>query len=154
MTAVRLRGDEYRKRAIEVHRRHFNGELIKDLADEYNAHPDVVGRWIKHGRRYDAPHMDDRDTQRDELNGILWAEILEATEADDPKALVPLIDRYTKMNGLDHAHRLQEAHLQLHAAQVRLLSDAMTTALEAADIPIPQRRRVLELIASGGSEST
>lgn len=150
MTAVRLRGNDYRNRAIEAHRRHVDGELIKDIADSYDAHPDVVARWIKHGRRFDAPNMDARDEQREELNGILWAEILEATEADDPKALVPLVDRLTKMNGLDHSHRVEEAKLQLDAARVRLLAERMTQALEGADIPIEQRRKVLELIAHAG----
>jgi transposase len=147
MTAVRLRGNDYRQRAIEVHRRHLDGELIKDIADDYNAHPDVVGRWIKHGRRYDAPNMDDRDGQRTELNGILWAEILEATEADDPKALVPLVDRLTKMNGLDHSHRVQEAQLHLDAARIRLMAERMGKALDAAGVPPDQQIKVLELVA-------
>lgn len=154
MTAVRLRGNDYRQRAIELHRRHLNGETLTELAAEYECHYDVMRRWIKHGRRYDAPDMDDRDTQRRELTGILWAEILQAADEGDTKALPALLDRLSKFNGLDHAHRVQEAHLQLHAAQVKLLSDAMTTALEAADIPIPQRRKVLELIASGGEPTT
>lgn len=152
MTAARLRGNDYRQRAIEVHRRHRDGELIKDIANEYDAHPDVVGRWIKHGRRYDAPNMDDRDTQREEITGILWAEILEATEDGDTKSLPALIDRMAKLNGLDHTHRVQEAQLQLDAARVKLLADAMSNALEQAEVPVPQRRRVLELIANANSE--
>jgi hypothetical protein len=127
-----------------------DGESFEALAEEYECHYDVMRRWVKHGRRYDAPDMDDRDGQRGELNGILWAEILEATEADDPKALVPLVDRLSKMNGLDHAHRVQEAQLQLDAARITLLGQRMAEALKAADIPPEQQVKVLELVAGNG----
>lgn len=147
MTAVRLRGNDYRTRAIEVHRRHYDGETFEALAEEYECHYDVMRRWVKDGRKYDAPHMDDRDAQREQLTGILWAEILETAEDGDAKALPALLDRLAKFNGLDHAHRVQEAQLQLDAAKVRMLATVMTTALEQAEVPIPQRKRVLELIA-------
>jgi transposase-like protein len=147
MTAVRLRGNDYRQRAIDVHQRHIAGETYEELADEYGCHYDVMRRWVKHGRRYDAPDMDDRDEQRAQATGILWAEILEASEEGDTKALPPLLDRLAKMNGLDHAHRVQEAQLKLDAAKVQMLSNLMLTALEQAEVEIPKRRKVLELIA-------
>lgn len=152
MTAVRLRGNDYRQRAIEVHRRHYDGETYEALAAEYDCHYDVMRRWVKHGRRYDAPHMDDRDNQRAQATAILWAEILEASDNGDTKSLPALLDRLAKMNGLDHAHRVQEAQLQLDAAKVRMLSDLMLTALEQADVEVPKRRKVLELIANANDQ--
>jgi transposase-like protein len=151
MTAVRLRGNDYRQRAIDVHRRHIDGETFEELAAEFGCHYDVMRRWVKHGRRYDAPDMDDRDEQRKQATGILWAEILEATDDGDTKALPGLIDRLAKMNGLDHAHRVQEAQLKLDAAKVQMLSDLMLAALEQAEVEIPKRRKVLELIANASN---
>lgn len=146
MTAVRLRGNDYRTRAIEVHRRNIGGETLTELAEEYACSHEAMRLWVKHGRRYDAPDMDDRDGQRAEANSILWGEIWEATEKGDGKEVVVLLDRLSKFNGLDHSHRVQEAKLQLDAARIQLMSTTMTKALEGAEVPVSQRRKVLELM--------
>jgi hypothetical protein len=135
--------------ADEIATRLEAGESVTALATEYGLSRVTVWRRANQGLAARMPHMDDREEQRQEINALLWAEVMEATQKGDTRNLVPLLDRMAKMNGLDHAHRVEEAKLQLDAARVQLLSTAMTQALEQADIPIPQRRKVLELIANG-----
>lgn len=153
MTTVRLRGTDHIERAKTVCQRHLDGEDIQEMADEYGCHYDVMRRWIKTGRRYIHPDMNDRDAQRQEANSILWAEIVEATEAGDSKEVVILLDRLAKFNGLDHSHRVQEAKLHLQAAEIQLMSTTMTKALEGANVPVAQRREVLELMIAYANNS-
>lgn len=134
--------------ADEIATRLEAGESVTVLAAEYGLSRITIWRRANQGIAARMPSMNDQDSQREELNAIVWTQIMEATDKGDVKALIPLLERVAKMNGLDHSHRVQEAQLQLDAARVRLLADAMTTALEKAEIPVKQRRKVLELIAS------
>jgi neutral trehalase len=136
--------------ADEIATRLEAGESVTALAAEYGLSRITVWRRGNQGIAARMPGMDDRDEARAEITAILWTEIMEATQTNDRKALVPLLDRYARMNGLDHSHRVEEAKLQLDAVRVKLLSDAMTNALEQAEVSIPQRRKVLELIANAG----
>lgn len=134
--------------ADEIATRLEAGESVTALATEYGLSRITIWRRANQGISVRMPNMDDQDGQREELNAIVWQQIMEATQKNDVKSLIPLLERVAKMNGLDHSHRVQEAQLQLDAARVKLIANAMTTALEKADIPIAQRRKVLELIAN------
>lgn len=125
------------------------GEKINDLAEEYGVTRMTLWRWNNQALAEAMPHMDNRDEWREELTGVLSEALQNACESGDDKAIVSLIDRLSKLNGLDHAHRVQEAQLQLHAAQVKLIADTMKQALETAGVDLEQRKRVLEAIAHG-----
>lgn len=131
----------------EVCLRLARGEKVNDLADEYGVTRMTIWRWNNQATAEAMPHMDDREEWREELTGVISEALQKACEAGDDKAIVSLIDRLAKLNGLDHTHRVQEAHLQLHAAQVTLMADTMKQALETAGVSLEQRREVLELIA-------
>lgn len=124
------------------------GESVTALATEYGLSRYTIWRRGNQGIAARMPDMDDTETQRREATAIVWSQIMEATERGDTQALIPLLDRLAKFNGLDFSHRVQQAQLQLDAARIRLMSEKMTTALEAAGIPVPQRRAVLELMVS------
>lgn len=136
------------KQADEIATRLDNGEKVTDLATEYGISRITLWRRGNQGIAARMPHMDDDQESREELTGILWRRIAVASEKGDDKALVMLVDRLNKMNGFDHTHRIDLARLKLDAARIELMATAMTKALEQADVPIPQRKRVLELIAN------
>lgn len=136
--------------ADEIATRLEAGESVTALATEYGLHRQTIWRRANQGIAARMPGMDDRDGQRAEINALLWAEVMEATDKGDVRSLVPLLDRMAKMNGLDHSHRVEEAKLQLDAARVTLLAQRMAEALKAADIPPEQQVKVLELVAGNG----
>jgi hypothetical protein len=136
------------KQANEIATRLDAGESVTQLATEYGLERTTIWRRGNQGIAARMPHMDDDTESREELTGILWKRIAACSEKGDDKALVMLVDRLNKMNGFDHTHRIDLARLRLDAARIELMSQAMTRALEQADVPIPQRRRVLELIAN------
>lgn len=136
--------------ADEIATRLEAGESVTALAAEYGLHRQTIWRRANQGIASRMPDMDDRDGQRAEINALLWAEVMEATDKGDVRSLVPLLDRMAKMNGLDHTHRVEEAKLQLDAARVTLLAQRMAEALKAADIPPEQQVKVLELVAGNG----
>lgn len=123
------------------------GEKINDLAEEYGVTRMTLWRWNNQATAEAMPHMDDRDEWREELTGVLAEALQNACESGDDKGIVSLIDRLAKLNGLDHAHRVQEAQLQLDAARVRLLAERMGQALDAAGVPTEQQIKVLEHVA-------
>lgn len=136
-----------RKQADEIATRLDAGESVTDLANEYGLHRQTIWRRANQGIGARFPGMDDRDESREEITAMLWRRIETNFEKGDDKTVALLLERLTKLNGLDHTHRLQEAQLNLDAARIRLMAERMAAALEEADIPISQRRKVLELIA-------
>lgn len=135
-----------RKQADEIATRLDAGETVNALATEYGLSRITIWRRANQGIGARFPSMDDRDQSREETTAILWRNIMAADQAGDRKELVTLLDRYSRMNGLDHTHRVQEAQLHLDAARVRLLAERMGEALDAANIPVEQRRAVLEAL--------
>lgn len=133
--------------ADEIATRLEAGESVTALAAEYGLSRVTVWRRANQGLAARMPNMDDDSESRQELTGILWNRIAAASEKGDDKALVMLVDRLNKMNGFDHTHRVDLARLRLDAAKIELLAQTMTKALEAAEVSLPQRRKVLEAIA-------
>lgn len=134
----------------EVAVRLANGESPKDVADDYGISRITLWRWNNQAIAEAMPHMDDRDEWREELTGVLSDRIQAASSKGDDRSLVALIDRLSRLNGLDHTHRVDEARLQLDAARIRMLADRMGNALDAAGIPEDQQIKVLEQIAANG----
>lgn len=135
-----------RKQADEIASRLDAGENVTDLASEYGLSRVTVWRRANQGIGSRFPGMDDRDESREEITAMLWRRVEVNFEKGDDKTVALLLERLAKLNGLDHAHRLQEAQLRLDATRIRLLADRMGQALDAAGIPIEQRRAVLEAL--------
>lgn len=134
----------------EVALRVAQGDKITDLAEEYGISRITLWRWNNQAIAEAMPHMDDRDEWREELTGVLSDRIHTCSIKGDDRNLVSLIDRLTKLNGLDHSHRVDEARLKLDAARIRLLAERMGHALEAAGVPPDQQERVLEALTTDG----
>lgn len=132
----------------EVALRLATGEKVNDIAEELGISRITLWRWNNQATAEAMPHMDDRDEWREELTGVISEALQKACEAGDHRAIDSHIDRLAKLNGLDHTHRVDEAKLQLDAARIRLLSERMGHALEAAGIPPEQQVKVLEIVAS------
>lgn len=135
-----------RKQADEIAARLDAGESVTALAAEYGLHRQTIWRRGNQGIGARFPGMDDRDESREEITAMLWRRVEANFEKGDDKTVALLLERLSKLNGLDHAHRLQEAQLRLDATRIRLLADRMGQALDAAGIPIEQRRAVLEAL--------
>lgn len=109
----------------------------------------TLWRWNNQALAEAMPHMDDRDEWREELTGVLSTALQEACEKNDDRAIVTVIDRIAKLNGLDHTHRVDEARLQLDAARIKLMVERMGAALNKAGVPADQQEQVLEALANG-----
>lgn len=136
------------RQADEIARRLDDGESVTALAAEYGLHRQTIWRRANQGVAARMPDKDDENGWREELTAVLTRRIVEVSIKGDDKALVPLIDRLAKLNGYDHAHRLDVARLRLDAARVQMLAQRMDQALEQAGVPPVQRVQVLELIAA------
>lgn len=135
-----------RKQANEIATRLDQGATVNELAQEYGLHRQTIWRRAQQGIAARYPGMDDRDEARELMSGILWQRIEANFETGDDKALAVNLDRYAKMNGIDHTHRVQEAQLHLDAKRVQLMADRMDAAFDVAGIPVKQRQAVLEAL--------
>lgn len=134
----------------EVALRIAQGEKVNDIAEELGISRMTLWRWNNQAVAEAMPHMDDREEWREELTGVIAQRIQDTATKGDDRALVALVDRLAKLNGLDHSHRAEEARLQLDSARVRLLAERMAQALNAAGVPTEQQVKVLELVAGDG----
>ena len=134
--------------ANEIARRLDQGETVQALADEYGISRITIWRRANQGFAATMPDKDDDSGWRDELTAVLTQRIVANSVTGDDKALVPLIDRLAKLNGYDHAHRMDVARLRLDAARVQLIAERMETALTAAGLPRATQVKVLEQLAA------
>lgn len=119
MTAVRLRGTDYLDRAIEAHQRHIDGESFYDLAEAYDAHYDVVRRWVKEGRKHFHPPLTDRLAHLQSLSDELLSRIPDAEDVD----AVRLAKQVGEWLGLSHADRQKDAELAMERERLDMLKE-------------------------------
>lgn len=129
MTAVRLRGTDAIQRALEVRERHLNGELIKDLAEEYGAHPDVVGRWLKLAKKHTLPDLDDKQAWFRFLIQDQGARLEDAKDSDS----VAIAKLLSQLMGVGSVEELRLHMAQLETAKVALVAKAFDQTI--SDLP-------------------
>lgn len=138
--------DGQQQQANEIATRLARGESVQSLATEYGLSRITIWRRNQQGNAELTPDLEDVQQWRQLLTDTLTDQIVKATDEDDRKSLVALVDRVSKLNGFDHNDRLNTARLKLDEARIRLMGERMGQALESAGIPVEQRRAVLEAL--------
>lgn len=130
MTAVRLRGNDYTQRAIEVHRRNVEGETLTQLAEDYDASHEAIRLWVREGRRHDLPPLDDRQTWLQNLTAELATRLPDADDGDAQR----LAKQIGEWLGLAHVDRQRDAMLLIEAEKLSMLRE-LAERLGVADDP-------------------
>lgn len=146
MTAVRLRGNDHIARALEVYQRHLDGELIKDLATEYGAHPDVVGRWIKTGKKHALPDLTDKQAWFRLIVQDQGSRLEDAKDTDS----VAIAKLLSQLLGVGSVEELRLHMAQLETAKVALVAKAFDQTI--ADLPNRKALRAAFLDAIEANE--
>lgn len=109
--------------------------LLKQAKEEWKknrtqAYDDLVNREIEHYR-------------------VLLASLERGIEAGSWKHIetaIKLAERRSKLIGMDHSDRMEEARVRIEAAQLDLMSRAFTAALDAIGVNENQRRLATETL--------
>lgn len=121
MTAVRLRGQDATQRAIEVHRLNtVEGLTVAAIAEKYDASPDVVGRWLKEGRKHALPDIDDGTAWVTKIIQDWGSRLDDSTDAD----AVRLGEALSRMLGIGSAEQLAAQRVRIETAKVALIAEA------------------------------
>lgn len=146
MTAVRLRGNDAIQRALEVRERHLNGELIKDLAEEYGAHPDVVGRWLKLAKKHTLPDLTDKQGWFKLILQDQGARLEDAKDSDS----VAIAKLLSQLMGVGSVEELRLYMAQLETAKVAIVAKAFDQTI--AHMPERKQLRAAFLDAIAANE--
>lgn len=134
MTAVRLRGKDHINRAIEAHQLNVEGATVAQLAEQYDADPDTVGRWIKTGRKHTQPPLDDTEAWLTKIVSDWGSRLDDAKDAD----AVRLGEALSKMLGVGVGEELAAQRVRIEATKVALVAEAFDRVIAG----LPNREKL------------
>lgn len=145
MTAVRLRGQDAKQRAIEVHR--LNTEehwTITQIAEHYEATERAVHAWIKLGRKLALPDLDDKQAWFQLILQDQGSRLDESKDSDS----VAIAKNLAQLLGVGSAEELKQHMARLETAKVALVAQAFDQTI--SDLPNRKQLRAqfLEQLAA------
>ena len=148
-SANRLSGKALERRCVEVATAMLEpgGPDRYQLAAKYKVSTVTISRWRNIGQELLIPDIEDRQTWRNDMAQILIRHIDQADETGDSASLVKLMDRMSKLLGLDHSDRLDEARLALEARQAQAVVAALEHVLGSIGLEPERQSQARELLA-------
>jgi len=151
---MRVPNGPRRKRNHEIYQRYKAGETQVSLAEAYGLSRTSIWMICQEEASYDLPPLEDRKTWRQALAGA-YAERL--ATASDPDTFVKLSKGLRELGGLDFKHDLEQRLLQIEEQKLHMLTEALASAMAAAELTPEQRallgealdNRLAELEATG-----
>jgi len=151
---MRVPNGPRRKRNHEIYERYKAGETQVSLAEAYGLSRTSIWMICQEEASYDLPPLEDRKTWRQALAGA-YAERL--ATASDPDTFVKLSKGLRELGGLDFKHDLEQRLLQIEEQKLHMLTEALASAMAAAELTPEQRallgealdNRLAELEATG-----
>jgi len=151
---MRVPNGPRRKRNHDIYQRYKAGETQVAIADDVGLSRTSVWMICQEEASYDLPPLEDRKTWRQALAGA-YAERL--ASASDPDTFVKLSKGLRELGGLDFKHDLEQRLLQIEEQKLHILTEALASAMAAAELTPEQRallgealdNRLAELEATG-----
>lgn len=142
---MRIPNGPRRRRNTEIYRRYKDGETQTALAAAYGLSRQSIWMICQEEASYDLPPLDDRKTWRQALAGA-YAERIAAAHEMDTDSFVKLAKGLRELGGLDFKHDLEAQLVRIETEKLHLLTEALASAMLAAELTAEQRARLGEAL--------